>query len=79
MALTALVTDHWIVPTGAAFPFISHAGLWKVCFVATATEAEGRSLEGTETFTDIEQWWDTVSESYLDVPGRERSCLLRIA
>ena len=28
VALTALVTDHWIAPTGAALPFISHAGLW---------------------------------------------------
>jgi hypothetical protein len=32
VALTALVTDHWIVPTGSALPFVKHAGLWKVCF-----------------------------------------------
>ena len=69
MALTALVTDHWIAPTGAALPFISHAGLWKVCFVPTATQEEGRVEEGAETFVDIDQWWDELSGSYLDLPG----------
>lgn len=47
VALTALVTDYWIVPTGAALPFISNAGLWKVCFVPTATEEEGRAPVGS--------------------------------
>jgi hypothetical protein len=41
VALTAVVTDHWIVPTGSALPFVSHAGLWKVCFTAAATQADG--------------------------------------
>ena len=44
VALTAVVTDHWIVPTGSALPFVSHAGLWKVCFTAAATQADGEYI-----------------------------------
>jgi hypothetical protein len=44
VALTAVVTDHWIVPTGSALPFVSHAGLWKVCFTAAATQADGELI-----------------------------------
>ena len=70
MALTAVVTDHWIVPTGQALPFVSHAGLWKVCFTAAATQADGRDITNVDTFNDIDDWWSAVSESYLDVPDR---------
>ena len=70
MALTAVVTDHWIVPTGQTLPFVSHAGLWKVCFTAAATQADGRDASNVDTFNDIDDWWSAVSESYLDVPDR---------
>ena len=70
MALTAVVTDHWIVPTDQALPFVSHAGLSKVCFTAAATQADGRDASNVDTFNDIDDWWSAVSESYLDVPDR---------
>ena len=83
VALTALVTDHWIVPTGDALPFVSHAGLWKVCFSAAAVESEGRVVAGVESFDDARDWWRTVDRSFLDVPddttGLEPGCTRRVA
>ena len=83
VAITALVTDHWIVPTGDALPFVSHAGLWKVCFSAAAVESEGRAVAGVESFDDARDWWRTVDRSFLDVPddrtGLKPGCTRRVA
>lgn len=67
VALTALVTDHWLTPTGAALPFVKHAGLWKVCFAGSATESEGRAVSDVATFDEIKNWWQTVDDSFLEV------------
>lgn len=81
--MTAIVTDHWIVPTGSALPFVSRVGLWKVCFSPFATEAAGRPRDRNAEFPTIKSWWDAVSASYLDVTEEasdlQPGCTRRVA
>ena len=87
VGLTALTTDHWIVPSGAALPFVEHAGLWKVCFTTSPTEAEGRATADVDSFARIEDWWRTVDDAFLQIDDdqarlardTEKGCTRRVA
>jgi hypothetical protein len=72
VGLTALTTDHWIVPSGAALPFLEHAGLWKVCFSASPTQAEGRATDDVDTFSRVEDWWRTVDDAFLQIDDDQK-------
>ena len=84
--MTALTTDHWLAPSGEALPFLEHAGLWKVCFSASPTEAEGRAAADVDSFERIDDWWRTVDDAFLQIDDdqarltRETSgCTRRVA
>ena len=87
VGLTALTTDHWIVPSGAALPFVEHAGLWKVCFTTSPIEAEGRATADVDSFARIEDWWRTVDDAFLQIDDdqarlardTEKGCTRRVA
>jgi hypothetical protein len=67
VGLIAVTSDHWIVPTGSAFPFVARAGLWKVCYTSAAVEPEGRREDARDSFDRIEDWWTTVDDAFVQI------------